>query len=182
MIRFRPDRVGHVCCLTAALRAQLSAAQIPIELCLSSNVITKSVPGYSEHHFRGFYLEGGQHSAIMNGMPMPCCSKRPNSCVCRPCTQKFEASKEVSGAFLSTGCGSQVQTVHAGACPVALCTDDCGVFDTSLSKELAIAAGAFSLSERELVALSHKAASLSFASDHQQARLQETFYQFSRQL
>ena len=83
--------------------------------------------------------------------------------------------------FVNRPC-SQVQTGRAGACPVALCTDDCGVFDTSLSKEFAIAAGAFSLSKRELFALAHRAASLSFASDHQEARLQETFHQFSRQL
>ena len=98
MIRFRPERVGHVCCLTPALRAQLSAAQIPIELCLSSNVITKSVPGYSEHHFRGFYLEGGQHSAIMNSMPIPAASA-PTHVSAGHVFSNSEASEDVFDAL-----------------------------------------------------------------------------------
>ena len=83
MFSFHPERVGHVCCLTPALRAQLSAAQIPIELCLSSNVITQSVPGYSEHHFRGFYLEGVPAGSSSDALPLTHCPCEKTSCACQ---------------------------------------------------------------------------------------------------
>ncbi len=58
MVQWRPDRVGHMCCLDEALRESLLASHIPLELCLSSNVITKSVSGYPGHHFGDFYQKG----------------------------------------------------------------------------------------------------------------------------
>lgn len=73
-------RLGHKC---------LQELRIPVELCLTSNVITESVPSYVEHHFAQLWAAG-----------------------------------------------------H----PIALCTDDCGVFCTSLSQEFAHAAKAFRLS------------------------------------
>ena len=58
MLGFRPDRLGHMCCLNTALEQQLFASQIPVELCLSSNVITASVKGFPDHHFLPFYRAG----------------------------------------------------------------------------------------------------------------------------
>ena len=64
--------------------------------------------------------------------------------------------------------------------PVALCTDDCGVFSTSLSKEYAIAAQAFSLSHQQLVQLAQGAVSQSFAPADVQERLYARFAEFRR--
>lgn len=58
MLQFKPDRLGHMCCLTPALEQQLFASGTPVELCLSSNVMTESVRGYPDHHFMPFYKAG----------------------------------------------------------------------------------------------------------------------------
>ena len=58
MLHFQPDRLGHMCCLNPSLEQQLYASRVPVELCLSSNVITASVKGFPDHHFLPFYKAG----------------------------------------------------------------------------------------------------------------------------
>lgn len=60
MLQFQPDRLGHMCCLNPSLEQQLFSSLIPVELCLSSNVITASVKGFPDHHFLPFHT-AGQH-------------------------------------------------------------------------------------------------------------------------
>ncbi|DBA90010.1 TPA: hypothetical protein ACH3X2_004337 [Trebouxia sp. C0005] len=114
MLQFRPDRLGHMCCLSPSLEQQLFSTKIPVELCLSSNVITASVKGFPDHHFLPFYKAG-----------------------------------------------------H----PVVLCTDDQGVFQTSLSKEYAIAAQAFQLTEDDLWTLVLRSVDYTFLSKAAKAEL-----------
>lgn len=114
MLDWRPDRLGHMCCLNGSLERQLLSSGIPLELCLSSNIITLSKASFQEHHFGGLYGTG-----------------------------------------------------H----PVALCTDDSGVFCTSLSREYAIAATAFELTHLQLEELALGAADYAFLGDEEKAAI-----------
>jgi len=54
IISWAPDRLGH-CVFTvhdAACYDALRASHIPVELCLTSNVFTKSNESYASHHFK----------------------------------------------------------------------------------------------------------------------------------
>eukprot|EP00771_Trimastix_marina_P004101 gnl/Trimastix_PCT/837.p1 GENE.gnl/Trimastix_PCT/837~~gnl/Trimastix_PCT/837.p1 ORF type:complete len:338 (+),score=91.25 gnl/Trimastix_PCT/837:99-1112(+) len=55
VLDFRPDRLAHGCFLTEEHQAAVVQSGVPLELCPTSNVLTKSVPSYEEHHFRYFW-------------------------------------------------------------------------------------------------------------------------------
>lgn len=55
--------------------------------------------------------------------------------------------------------------------PVVLCTDDCGVFATSLSREYALAAGAFQLTQEQLADLALRAVDFCFLDPAEKAAL-----------
>ena len=113
---------GHCCTLDAERVARIAAARIPVELCLTSNVLTASVPTMEEHHW--------------------------------------------------------VQFTAAGV-RVALCTDDSGVFNTCLSREFALAAEAFHLSDRALLQLAEAASQHIFEpAPEVKAALREAFVSF----
>ena len=63
----------------------------------------------------------------------------------------------------------------ATECPVALSTDDVGVFESALSNEYLIAATAFELSRMQLVALARRASKAAFAGQERMERLIDEF-------
>ncbi len=62
--------------------------------------------------------------------------------------------------------------------PVVLCTDDTGVFGTSLSKEWALAASSFNLSETELIDLAEKSYGYIFGGSQVAATLRQRLESF----
>lgn len=58
MIKFHPERLGHCTFLSENVKAALYSSEIPIEICMTSNVACKSVLTYQLHHFKTFKLAG----------------------------------------------------------------------------------------------------------------------------
>ncbi len=87
LLSFKPDRLGHATFLDEAAKKIAHTEEIPIELCLSSNLITKTVPTLDAHHIR-YYLGHNHPIAI-------CVSRHPGAaasgCVraqCRVCHRR----------------------------------------------------------------------------------------------
>ena len=122
MLKFKPERLGH-CVKTvrdAALWSKLQTLKIPIELCMTSNVITGSVEkGVVEE-------EGGDDNEGDSNIP----------------------KKEMSSASLAAR--HHLSQVHKHGHPYTISTDDPGVFNTSLSREYALAASACGLRSEDL--------------------------------
>ena len=60
-----------MCCLDNSLEKQFYESCIPVELCLSSNVITESVGSFPDHHFLPFF-RAGLHWTLML---LPCAAE-----------------------------------------------------------------------------------------------------------
>jgi len=100
ILEFGPERVGHCCCLSAECEAELMAARIPLEVCLSSNMGTLELSSLIDHHFMRF----------------------------------FEAKY-----------------------PIAICTDDTAVFQTTLTQEYSLLAQHFGFTIETLQQISQAA-------------------------
>lgn len=112
MLQFKPDRIGHGVCIhpryggTDETWKILCDTKLPVEVCLTSNVNTKSTPDYNSHHFKELY------------------------------------DAEI---------------------PIIICTDDKGVFATSLSQEYRLCAETFNLTQSQLTRIALNACQYVFA-------------------
>ncbi|KAJ1292263.1 hypothetical protein BS78_02G378600 [Paspalum vaginatum] len=118
VLDFCPQRLGHVCCLNDIEWKKLKSLMIPVEICLTSNVMTGGAPSLELHHFADLY--NARH-------------------------------------------------------PLSLCTDDCGLFSTSLSNEYYLVATTFGLSKSELFQLAQDAVQFVFADDVVKKSLKQMF-------
>ncbi|RDX68165.1 Adenosine deaminase-like protein [Mucuna pruriens] len=118
MLDLLPQRIGHACFFEEEHWRRLKSSNIPVEICLTSNIRTLSVPTIDAHHFVDLY--NAKH-------------------------------------------------------PLVLCTDDSGVFSTSLSNEYKIAASSFGLGRKELFELSKNAIEFIFADNVVKEDLRKTF-------
>ncbi|XP_020227615.1 adenosine deaminase-like protein isoform X1 [Cajanus cajan] len=118
MLDFLPQRIGHACFFEEEHWKRLKSSNIPVEICLTSNIRTLSVPTIDAHHFADLY-----------------------------------------------------KAKH----PLVLCTDDSGVFSTSLSNEYKIAADSFGLGRKQMFELSKNAVEFTFADNVVKEDLRKTF-------
>ncbi|CAN6169119.1 unnamed protein product [Urochloa humidicola] len=125
VLDFCPQRLGHVCCLNDVEWKKLKSLMIPVEICLTSNVMTGGAPSLELHHFADLY--NAKH-------------------------------------------------------PLSLCTDDCGLFSTSLSNEYYLVAATFGLSKAELFHLAQEAVQFIFADENVKKSLKEVFKDAGKRL
>ncbi|XP_010276027.1 PREDICTED: adenosine deaminase-like protein [Nelumbo nucifera] len=125
MLDFLPQRIGHACCLEDEEWEKLKSSKIPVEVCLTSNIMTQTIASLDVHHFVDLY-----------------------------------------------------SVKH----PLVLCTDDAGVFSTSLSHEYSVAASSFGLGKLEMFQLARGAIDFVFADDSVKKDLREIFDSAKRKL
>ncbi|KAK7264500.1 hypothetical protein RJT34_32109 [Clitoria ternatea] len=125
ILDFLPQRIGHACFFEEEHWRKLKSSKIPVEICLTSNIRTLSVPTIDAHHFVDLYNE--KH-------------------------------------------------------PLVLCTDDSGVFSTSLSNEYKIAASSFGLGKKEMFELSKNAIEFIFADNVVKKELRNFFNSAAKNL
>lgn len=143
ILTFRPDRLGHACCLSDAQYDKMIALRIPIEVCLTSNVHTLA-------RFRDACV----------------CSLKDSSglCLC-----EFEAHPHAR--VLAGKIGQLPRDNDNNGCyPLCICTDDQGVLDTTLPREYMRAVEAFGLDKARVLALAAAAIPTVFDAS-QQSRL-----------
>ncbi|EST06519.1 Adenosine/AMP deaminase domain protein [Kalmanozyma brasiliensis GHG001] len=58
MLDFHPDRFGHCCFVSDDNLKRLTQSRVPIELCLTSNLLSNSVGSAEEHHFGLHHANG----------------------------------------------------------------------------------------------------------------------------
>ncbi|RDX86089.1 Adenosine deaminase-like protein, partial [Mucuna pruriens] len=77
MLDFHPQRVGHACYFEVEHWRQLKSSKIPVEICLTSNVRTKTVQSIDVHHF--VHLYNAKHPLVVctddSGVFSTCLSK-----------------------------------------------------------------------------------------------------------
>lgn len=67
LLAISPDRLGHATLLDEACRKHIYEHQIPIEICMTSNVLSKTVPTYEEHHLKELLLDGQPFVICVSG-------------------------------------------------------------------------------------------------------------------
>lgn len=135
IMSFLPDRVGHACCLSDTHYEQLMTLRLPIEVCLTSN--THTLARYKK----------GKHC--------DCLGTKEESYEKCLCAYKAHPHHEVVALHSSS-------SSPIAAYPLCICTDDCGVLNTTISLEYVRAAQAFNLTQPQLKALAQGAIQLIF--------------------
>lgn len=77
LLSYAPDRLGHATFLDDDAKAHVRTRKTCVEICLSSNLLCKTVPALDAHHLR-FYLAHDHPVAICVSAHL--FSRRPRAC------------------------------------------------------------------------------------------------------
>ena len=161
MLDFGPDRLGHALLLPEDLKKQLWELPIAVETCPTSNLLTLELAqhchakqtdpnehhSYHEHHHL-LVQALRQHHPTLTEWVTPRPGVKPES----------ETEKD------------DLLQVHAGF-PLAVCTDDPGVFGTNATQELVLLQHAFGLNTARLQSLVRQSLDHAFCNDAIKARI-----------
>ena len=149
MLRFKPERFGHCVATTRdeALWAQLRASKIPIELCITSNVVTDSVEKETREVNETPTREGTGGVSDADGAG--------------------NKSGDVKMSAASAAARHHLAKVHRAGHPFTIATDDPGVFDTTLSREYALAAASCGLRSEDLRQIARNSFEYAFVHAHE---------------
>ncbi|ORY90998.1 hypothetical protein BCR43DRAFT_92895 [Syncephalastrum racemosum] len=67
LLAIHPDRLGHATLLDDFSRQVIYKEAIPVEICMTSNVLCKTVPSYADHHVKALLLEKHPFVLCANG-------------------------------------------------------------------------------------------------------------------
>ncbi|KAI7900499.1 uncharacterized protein BX663DRAFT_439283 [Cokeromyces recurvatus] len=57
LLSIQPDRLGHATILNDYCRRMIYDQNIPIEICMTSNILCKTVPNYEVHHLKELFYD-----------------------------------------------------------------------------------------------------------------------------
>ncbi|OAD75759.1 hypothetical protein PHYBLDRAFT_154832 [Phycomyces blakesleeanus NRRL 1555(-)] len=57
LLSIQPNRLGHATFLTPERRENIYAGNIPVEICMTSNILCKTTSTYEEHHIKDLLVE-----------------------------------------------------------------------------------------------------------------------------
>ncbi|XP_017328849.1 adenosine deaminase-like protein isoform X1 [Ictalurus punctatus] len=111
-----PDRIGHGTFLhpeaggSDSLVDKISKLNIPLELCLTSNVKGQTVPSYDKHHFQYWYER--QHPCVL------CTDDK--GVFCTDLSQEYQLTASTFGLSQEAVWSLSLQAIHCSFAPEAL--------------------------------------------------------------
>ncbi|KAH8399626.1 hypothetical protein KR215_009688 [Drosophila sulfurigaster] len=89
-------------------------------------------------------------------------------------------SSNVKAGTVSSFGSHHLKQLFLADAPKVLCTDDCGVFDSTLSEEFVLASETFGLTRSQCIDLTMEAVQHSFASPEEKLKMKMRLYAFTR--
>lgn len=84
LLSFQPDRLGHVIHVSDTVKREIVKRKLPLELCISCNVLAKMIEGsFADHHFRDWWKRSKEESH-----PVSLCTDDVGL-VCSPVSNEF---------------------------------------------------------------------------------------------
>ena len=158
ILQFRPDRIGHGVLLPKDLLTQLDQLRIPVETCPTSNVLTLEM-----FHCDDDENDGDNHHAAAVAASTTTTNRIPT---------------------IIHGLQQYHYTIRhwlTNRYPIIICTDDPGIFDTTITDELYIVHQAFQgplgFSRRDLIQIVEQSMDHAFCSESTRTKIKHAFQQ-----